>query len=219
VLWLFGRLQFGFQGLQVAHSHASAIDPNHSLRLQPGKIAGYELAHRANLRSQFLVADGHGNFDAVGGGFAFLLGKTKKKGSQTVAHCGKRKLFDNSDQTAQARPHHAQHLQRNLGMRETQCLKILFAHKQETGLADRGYRSGVGSSIEDRQLSDGTAWAINAQYLLATAGGALENPHLAGLDNVKSGTRLSFPKHTLARRVVARDRALGQEPQLVLRQP
>ena len=46
---LLGRLQFAFQGFRIADHDAAAIDLNHSLRLQPRKIAGYELAHRADL--------------------------------------------------------------------------------------------------------------------------------------------------------------------------
>jgi len=75
-LWLLGRLEFGFQGFQIADNHAAAIDLDHSLRLQPGEIAGYKLAHCADLRCQFLVADWHDDFHAFGGAFAFLLGKT-----------------------------------------------------------------------------------------------------------------------------------------------
>src|SRR5208283_2442916 len=75
-LWLILRLQFGFQGFQVADNHAAAVDLDHSLRLQPGEIAGYKLAHCADLRCQFLVADRHDDFHAFGSAFAFLLGKT-----------------------------------------------------------------------------------------------------------------------------------------------
>jgi hypothetical protein len=32
-LWLILRLQFGFQGFQVADNHAAAVDLDHSLRL------------------------------------------------------------------------------------------------------------------------------------------------------------------------------------------
>src|ERR1035437_5051275 len=70
------RVRFGSQGFQIADNNAAAIDLDHSLRLQPGEIARNELAHRANLRSQFLVADWHGDFYTFGGALAFLLGET-----------------------------------------------------------------------------------------------------------------------------------------------
>jgi hypothetical protein len=40
---------------------------------------------------------------------------------------------------------------------------------------------------------------------------------LALLDNIESGTGLAFTEHGLARRVVARDGALGKKTQLVVR--
>jgi hypothetical protein len=101
-------------------------------------------------------------------------------------------------------------------MSQTQGLKILFAYEEKCGVADRGSRCGVGSSVENGQLGDGTAGAVNAQYLLASAGGALENSDLAALDHIESGTGLAFPEDGLARRVVARDGALGKKTQLVV---
>jgi hypothetical protein len=87
-LWLLGRLQFSFQALQIADNHAAAIDLDHSLRLQPGEIAGYELAHCANLRRQFLVANWHGDFHTLRSTLAFLLGETQQKRSEPVTYRG-----------------------------------------------------------------------------------------------------------------------------------
>jgi hypothetical protein len=57
-LRLLGRLRLSFQAFQIADNHAAAIDLDHSLRVQPGEIAGYELAHCANLRSNSWLLTG-----------------------------------------------------------------------------------------------------------------------------------------------------------------
>jgi hypothetical protein len=75
-LRLLGRLRLSFQAFQIADNHAAAIDLDHSLRVQPGEIAGYELAHCANLRCQFLAANWHGDFQTLRRTLAFLLGET-----------------------------------------------------------------------------------------------------------------------------------------------
>ena len=68
---------FGFQGFQIEHGNSAAVDFENTFRLQARKIAGHELADGANLRSQFLIADGQADFHTRGGGLAFLLSQTQ----------------------------------------------------------------------------------------------------------------------------------------------
>ena len=75
------------------------------------------------------------------------------------------------------------------------------------------------SPIEDRQLGDRAARAINAEYLFAPVGRALVYADVSGLNHIKSRARFTFAKYHLSRRVMAGNRTLGQETQLAFRQP
>ena len=62
--WIYSRRsRLSFQGVQIADDDAAAIDLDDSLGLQAGEIAGNQFAHSADLRRQFLVADGQNDFD------------------------------------------------------------------------------------------------------------------------------------------------------------
>ena len=82
------------------------------------------------MRGQFLIADGQYDFDACARTFAFLLRETEQKRSQAVTYRRERKLFDDTNQSAQARTDHPQDLECYLRMGQTRCLKILFTDEE-----------------------------------------------------------------------------------------
>jgi len=71
-------------------------------------------------------------------------------------------------------------------MSKAERLKILLAHKKQVGVVGRGCRRWVGASIEDRNLGDGTARAINAEHLFAPGGRALVYADVTRLNHIKS---------------------------------
>src|SRR5512141_531832 len=115
-----------------------------------------------------------------------------------MSHCSERELFDDSDQPAQARTHHAQYLQRDLGMSEAERVKVLLAYKEEGGIVDCGDRGRVIASIEDWKLCDRTARPINAEYLLAAASGTLEDADVTRLNHIQSRARLTLSENRFA---------------------
>jgi len=131
-----GRVDFGFQSLGIADGYAAAINPNHSFRLQPGKVAGNELAHRSNLRSQFLITGGQCNLHALSRGPAFLMGETQEKRGEPVTYRRKGKFLNDSYQPSQASPDHAQHFERDFRMSQAKRLEILLADEEERGILD-----------------------------------------------------------------------------------
>src|ERR1019366_8301613 len=124
-----------------------------------------------------------------------------------------------SHQPSQPSADHAQHFERNLRMRQAECMKVLLTDKQQRGVVDRGHRGRVVPAIEDWHLGDGTAWPVNAEYLLASAGRALEDADVSGLDHVESRARLAFAENSFARREVTRHSPLRQESELRFSEP
>src|SRR5207245_3424687 len=119
----------------------------------------------------------------------------------------------------QPRAHHAQHLERDLRMRQAQGLKVLFADEEKPGSVNRSNRRWVISAIEHRQLGDRTAGAVNTEYLLASPSGTLEDADVPRLHDVHPGAGIPFSEDQLAHRILTRHRALGQESEFTLRQP
>ena len=74
---LFGRWQFGFQSLQIVNDHGAPVDLYQSFGLEAGEIPGNQLAHRPDLRRQFLVADRQSDLYSVRRALAFGSGKTQ----------------------------------------------------------------------------------------------------------------------------------------------
>src|SRR5579864_7670200 len=103
-------------------------------------------------------------------------------------------------------------------MSETERLKIQLTHKKQNSLIDGGGGSWIVASIKNGKLSDGTAWTIDTEHLLASVGRALENPHIPSLHDVEAGARFTFTKNCFAGRVAAGNRALSQEVQLTCRE-
>ena len=136
-----------------------------------------------------------------------------------MTHRSEGKLFNNPDQSSQASTHNTQDLQRDLGMGQAKQLKILFADEEKCGIVYRSHRGRVVTSIEDGQLCDGTAWPIDAEYLLAATCGTLKDTDVSGLDHIEPRARFTLTEHGLARRKVARHRALGQENEFRFCQP
>ena len=135
-VWLLGRLQFGFQALQIADNHAAAIDLNHSLGLPICDASSWLLTGMVTSNPSGVRLP------------SFWARRNRKEARRW------RTVVDESSsmipsQPAQTRTHHPQHLKYNLGMSEAQCLKILFTHKQESGIADRSHGGWVVSSIEN----------------------------------------------------------------------
>jgi len=85
---LLRREAFRFEGLQVKDEDGAPIDLEHSFGLQAREVPGNQFADRANLRCQFLVGDGEGNFHTLSGALAGFLGEAQKIGSKPVAHGG-----------------------------------------------------------------------------------------------------------------------------------
>src|SRR6185312_3900373 len=67
------------------------------------------------------------------------------------------------------------------------------------------------SAVEHRQLSNGTARAIDGQHLLAAAGRALKNTQMALLNYKEAGTHFTFAEDKFSRTVIAGDGAFGQK--------
>jgi len=84
-------------------------------------------------------------------------------------------------------------------MCKAERLKILLADEEKCGVVHRSHRGRVGASIEDGQLCDGTAWSIDAEYLLAPTCGTLKDTDVSGLDHIEPRARFPLTEHSLAR--------------------
>lgn len=76
---LFCGPEFSFQGLYILEDYVAAIDRQYSFGLKPGGIARNQLAYRADLRRQLLVADWQSNFQATGGASTFGTSQTQEE--------------------------------------------------------------------------------------------------------------------------------------------
>src|ERR1017187_5249889 len=83
-----GGARFGFQARQTADDHPAAIDLYDSVGLQPGEVAGDELAHGAALRCQFLVTHGQNDFDPFLRRPPFFLCETEQEGGEPLTDSG-----------------------------------------------------------------------------------------------------------------------------------
>ena len=135
-----------------------------------------------------------------------------------MTHGGKRKLFDDPNQPPQARAHHAEHLESDVGMRQTESLEILLPDKEQRGVIHRGSRGRVVAAIENRHFGDRTAGAIDAEHLLAAARRTLEDADVPALHDVQSRARLALAEHHFPGSEMARHGAFGQKLQLRIRE-
>src|ERR1017187_4836751 len=83
-----GGARFGFQARQTADDHPAAIDLYDSVGLQPGEVAGDELAHGADLRCQFLVTPGKNVSAPSLGRPPFFLGEAEREGGEPMTDSG-----------------------------------------------------------------------------------------------------------------------------------
>src|SRR5437868_12886118 len=104
-------------------------------------------------------------------------------------------------------------------MCQAEGLKVLLADEKECDVIHCSCRGGVVAAIEDRQLSDGTARAVNAKHLFASVCRTFEDADMSGLNYIQSGTPLAFAEHDLARAVVPRHGTLSQEAQFAFGEP
>jgi hypothetical protein len=216
---LLGRMQFRFERFQIVDGQTAPIYLQHPFRLEAGKITGNEFAHGANLRREFLVANWKINLHARARVLALLLRQTQQEGRETVSNGGKRKFFDDSNQSPEPRPNHAQDFECNLGMRHTERLKILLADEQQHRVVNRGRRRGIVPAIKHREFGNRTARPFQAQHLLPSVDGAFEDADVASLDHIHPGARRAFTKNDFARQVAPWKRTLRQEGQFAIRQP
>src|ERR1051326_5446104 len=90
-------------------------------------------------------------------------------------------------------------------------MKILLADEKDPRVTCGCRRCGIASAVEKRQFGDGAARPFNSQNLFSTTGRALEDPHLAALNNKQTGAGVALCENDFAFAVVARYRALRQE--------
>jgi hypothetical protein len=212
---LLTGLEFCFQSFEIDDGEVAAFDFKDCFRLKAGKIPRNQLANGANLRRQFLVVGGQDNLNAAGSALAGSLGQPNQVCGQAVPYSGERKFFDDADETPQSRPDDSQHLQRNLRMCQAKSLKILFADEKKRSFINRAHRCRIIATVEHRKLGHRTARAFDAENVLSSTRGTLEDPHMPRRHNVKSGAGLSFCEHGFSRRKIARDGALGEECEFI----
>src|SRR5690348_18475034 len=114
------------QLLQVGNYHVASVHVNQPLGLQAAEVARNQLAHRADLCRQFLIAAGQRDLNtrrrALAGGR-----QAAKKRAQPLVDGGEGKLLDNAHQSAQAGAHPASHFQGEARVLEAERLKIVLA--------------------------------------------------------------------------------------------
>jgi hypothetical protein len=139
---------------------------------------------------------------------AFFLSQTQQEGRKPMSHGCKGEFLDDSNQAPETRSHYPQDLECNLGMRQAEGLKVLFADEQQSRIVNRRDRRRIVPAIEHGELGDGTARSINAEHLFAAVGGAFEDADMASLNHIESGAGLAFTENDFTRRVAARNRTL-----------
>lgn len=115
-----------------------------------------------------------------------------------MAHRRKREFLDDANQPSQASANHTQHLERDFRMSQAESLEVLLTDEEERGILDCGHGSRVGPSIEDWKLCDRTAWSIDAEYLLSSTSGTLEDADVSGLNDIESSARLALAENGFA---------------------
>lgn len=119
----------------------------------------------------------------------------------------KEDLFDNPNQAAQPRSHHAEHFECDLGMLQAESLEVLLAEENQEAIRHRLRRCGIIAAIEHRQFGNPAPRTIDCQYLLAPARRGLEDANVPRLYHVKPGAGFAFSEDQLARAKSARHQA------------
>ena len=101
-------------------------------------------------------------------------------------------------------------------MGKTQCVEVLFAHEEQSGVVDCCHRRRIVSAIKDWQLCHRASRSVNAEHLLAAPGRTLKDTDVPGFDNVQAQTGFTFAENKLARCVVARHSALQEKSEFAL---
>ncbi len=99
----------------------------------------------------------------------------------------------------EARSNYPQDLERNLGVGQTQGLKILLADKQQGRVVNRGGGRRIVSAIEHGEFGDGATRSINAQHLFPAVSGTFEDADVAGFNHIEPGAGLAFTKNDFTR--------------------
>jgi len=123
----------------------------------------------------------------------------------------KGKLFNNAHQSPQPRTDDAQHLERDLWVRQAERLKVLLADEENSCVVDGTRRCRVISAIEYRQFRLGSAGAFDAKNVFSSASGTFEDPQATGFDHVKATAGFPFGKNNLSPRETASNGPLCQE--------
>lgn len=176
---LLARFEFGFQGLEIGDNNAAAFDLEQPFGLKAGKISRDQFANRANLRGQLLVVSGQCNSNTAGRRLSGSFRQSHKECCQPIANCGKGKFFDDPDQPPQSCPHNPQNFKSNLWMRQTERLKVRLADEEKCCVIHCGHRCGIVATIKYWKFCDGTPRTFDAENMLSSAGGTLENPDMA----------------------------------------
>src|SRR5215472_17598785 len=101
-------------------------------------------------------------------------------------------------------------------MLQAQGVEVVLAEEEEGGVGDGLGGGGIVAAIENRDLGDGAAWAVDGQYLFAATGGGLEDANGAGLNDVESRAGLGLGKNQLSRAELALHHARREEDKLRL---
>src|SRR5262252_1256227 len=100
-------LQLGFQSFEVQNQNPSTIHVDEFFRLETAQIARHKLAYSSYLRRELLVATWQCNLNSPRRARPLTFRETNQISSKTMANGGKRKFFDNPDQTPQPGAHDA----------------------------------------------------------------------------------------------------------------